>query len=361
MHSVVRSDASRASDPRNRAGIRLGVAIEPQRPGAAEFAREAERLGVSSLWTTETWGYDAITGLAYLSAVTEHVELGTFVVQLGSRTPAMLGMSSLSLQALSGGRFHLGVGVSGPAVMEGWHGVPFHRPVATTRETMEIVRAVCRGDKVHHEGRVYQLPMPGGRGGAIRTAAEPAHVPIHVASMGPANLRLTGELADGWLGNAFIPESADVFLDPLREGAITAGRTLSDLDLLAPVAVEVTADDEEAAVHARRHADGYAFTIGAMGAGSTNFYNDAFARLGFADEVGRVAKLWQDGDRSAAAAAVPLELGAMTNLIGTPRTIAERIALYRGAGITTLLAKLTGPYDKQLGTVQSLMTILNAS
>ena len=121
-------------------------------------------------------------------------------------------------------------------------------------------------------------------------------MPVYVAAMGPANLRLTGELADGWLGNAFIPESAEVFLDPLREGAESAGRTLADLDLLAPVAVEIVADDEEARVRGRHHADGYAFTIGAMGTGSTNFYNEAFGRLGFADEVAEVARLWQDGD-----------------------------------------------------------------
>jgi len=186
----------------------------------------------------------------------------------------------------------------------------------------------------------------------------PRHVPVYVAAMGPRNLRLTGEMADGWLGNAFIPEAAEVFLGPLRDGAAVAGRALTDLDLVAPVAVEFHDDDASAEAAVRRHAEGYAFTIGAMGAGGRNFYNDAFTRLGYGDEVARVAELWQSGKRDDARQAVPLDLGRLTNLVGTQDDIAERVAKYRAAGITTLLAKQEGDYQSQLATLERLLAVV---
>ena len=332
--------------------------IEPRLPGAVEFAAAVERIGVDSLWLPEVWGYDALTGLAYLAARTSTVELGTFVVQLGSRSPALLATSALSLQELSDGRFLLGVGTSGPRVMEGWHGVRFRKPVETTRETIEIVRIVSRGDRLDHPGEIYPLPLPDSSGAALRPQVRPRHVPVYVAAMGPRNLRLTGEMADGWLGNAFIPEAAEVFLGPLREGAARAGRALADLDLVAPVAVEIHDDEAEAEAAARRHADGYAFTIGAMGAGGRNFYNDAFTRLGYGEEVGIVAELWQSGKREEARQAVPIDLGRLTNLVGTPDGIAARVRKYMAAGITTLLTKLEGDNQRQLATLKRLLDIV---
>jgi F420-dependent oxidoreductase-like protein len=331
--------------------MRVGVVIEPRAPGAVEFAQQAERLGVDSLWVPEVWGYDALTGLAYLAAHTSTIRLGTFVVQLGSRSPALLATSALSLQQLSQGRFTLGVGVSGPRVMEGWHGVRFAKPLQTTRETIEIIRTVSRGERLHHDGQIYPLPLPDGAGAALRPMVAPQHVPVYVAAMGPANLRLTGRVADGWLGNAFIPESSEVFLGPLRDGAEAAGRSLADLSLVAPVAVEFT---DDAGTAARRHAGGYAFTIASMG-GARNFYNDAFARLGFGEAVARVSELWRAGDREAARRAVPAELGAATNLLGTPEAVGHRIGAYRDNGIDELLAKLDGPYEQQLATLQHLV------
>src|SRR5271165_1207195 len=341
--------------------MKVGALIEPRLPGAAEFAVAAERIGVTSLWVPEVWGYDALTGLAYLAAKTSSINLGTFVVQLGSRSPAMLATSALSLQALSGGRFLLGIGTSGPRVMEGWHGVRFRKPVQTTRETIEIVRIVSRGERLEHAGEVYPLPLPDSRGAALRPMVKPDHVPVYVAAMGPQNLRLTGVLADGWLGNAFIPEAAEVFFAPLREGAQQAGRTLDQLDLVAPVAVEFHDDQAAADAAARRHADGYAFTIGAMGTGSKNFYNDAFTRLGYGAEVETVAGLWQAGKQDEARSAVPLDLGRLTNLLGTPDAIADRVSRYQAAGITTLLAKLEGDPELQLATLQRLVAIAEAA
>ncbi|HEY1841752.1 MAG TPA: LLM class flavin-dependent oxidoreductase [Mycobacterium sp.] len=345
--------------------MKVGAMIEPRLPGATEFAVAAERIGVSSLWVPEVWGYDALTGLAYLAAETSSVQLGTFVVQLGSRSPALLATSALSLQELSGGRFILGIGTSGPRVMEGWHGVRFRKPVQTTRETIEIIRTVSRGERLEHAGEIYPLPLPDSRGAALRPLVRPDHVPVYVAAMGPQNLRLTGETADGWLGNAFIPEAAEVFLGPLREGAQQAGRTLDQLDLVAPVAVEFHHDQAAADAAARRHADGYAFTIGAMGVdgqkGGKNFYNDAFSRLGYADDVRTVAELWQAGKHDEARRAVPLDLGRLTNLLGGDDIIAERVSRYRAAGITTLLAKLEGNHEQQLATLQRLVAIAEAA
>jgi F420-dependent oxidoreductase-like protein len=336
--------------------MKVGVVVEPRLPGAVDFACAAEELGVASLWIPEVWGYDALTGLAFLAARTSRIGLGTFVVQLGSRSPALLATSALSMQELSGGRFVLGVGTSGPRVMEGWHGVRFRRPVQTTRETIEIVRIVSSGDRLEHDGPVYPLPLPDSSGAALRPMVRPAHVPVYVAAMGPENLRLTGEVADGWLGNAFIPEARDVFLGPLAEGAQRAGRTLDDLDLVAPVAVEFHDDERAAAEAVRRHADGYAFTIGAMGAGGRNFYNEAFTRLGYGAEVAAVARLWSEGRRDEARAAVPLDLGKLTNLVGTGAQVADRVDAYREAGITTLLAKLEGDYPHQLATLERLLS-----
>ncbi len=334
--------------------------IEPRLPGAVEFALAAEQLGVASLWIPEVWGYDALTGLAYLAAKTSSIELGTFVVQLGSRSPALLATSALSLQELSGGRFILGVGTSGPRVMEGWHGVRFRKPVQATRETIEIIRTVSRGERLEHAGEIYPLPLPDSRGSALKPMVRPDHVPVYIASMGPRNLELTGEVADGWLGNAFIPEAADVFLGPLTVGAQRAGRTLGELDLVAPVALEFHDDQASADAAARRHADGYAFTIGAMGVGGQNFYNDAFSRLGYADEVNTVAQFWQAGNRDEARGAVPLDLGRLTNLLGTDDVIAARVERYRAAGITTLLAKLEGDHEQQLAALQRLVALVES-
>jgi len=241
--------------------MRVGIGAAPFRPEAVEFVRQAARLGVDSVWCPEFWAGDAFTPLAYLAACTSTIKFGSGIAQLGARTPSMLAMTAQSLHALSGGRCLLGIGTSGPQVMEGWHGVAFDKPVRRTRETIEIIRTITAGDRLDYRGEIYQLPLPGSEGRAIRSLMPATHLPIYVASLGPANLRLTGELADG---TSFFPETAEVFLDPIRQGAARARRDLTDLDLDLTVAVgvEFTDDVEEAG---RRHADGYAFTIGAMG------------------------------------------------------------------------------------------------
>ena len=182
--------------------LRIGVYAQPFTPAGVELVLQAERLGIDSVWVPEFWAADALTPLAYLAAQTSTVRLGTAIVQLGARTPAMLAMSAQGLQALSGGRFLLGIGISGPQVMEGWHGVAFDHPVRRTRETIDIVRTITAGERLEYHGRIYKLPLPGGEGRPIRSMMAPVHIPIYIASLGPANLRLTGELADGWIGRA---------------------------------------------------------------------------------------------------------------------------------------------------------------
>ena len=340
--------------------LRIGVHVTAVGPETVAFVREAERLGVDAVWAPEFWAGDAFTPLAYLAGQTERIRLGTAIVQLGARTPAMLAMTAMSMQALSQGRFVLGVGTSGPQVMEGWHGVRFDRPIQRTRETIEIIRKVSAGERLVHDGEVYRLPLPDGEGmgegKAIRSMLPPTRVAVYVAALGPSNLRLTGELADGWIGNSFLPETAEVFLGPIREGAAVAGRSLDDLDLTVAASVELTDDVEEAG---RRHAEGYAFTFGTMGSPTRNFYNDAFARQGFGDDVREVQRLWMAGDKEGARKRVPVEIGLRTNLIGTDEMVRDRLRLYRDAGITMIRAGLpSGPVDAQLADLDRLLDLV---
>jgi F420-dependent oxidoreductase-like protein len=323
--------------------VRLAIPLAGDHPGdwagATAFAVEAERLGVHSVWTAEAWGFDAVTPLAFVAGRTSRIGLGTGIMQVGARTPAMIAMTAATLRSLTGGRFILGLGASGPQVVEGWHGVPYERPVQRMREVIEIVRMVLRGERLQYEGQVYRLPLPGGRGRALRSSAPPGQVPIYVASLSPRSLEMTGELCDGWVGGSFVPESAEAFLGPLRVSAERAGRSLADLDLQVPVSVEFGEDVEAIA---KRHARGYAFTFGAMGSATRNFYLDAFARQGFGDAARDVQRLWLEGRREEAADRVPPELALRTNLLGTEAAVRERLRAYRAAGITTLRASVRG-------------------
>ena len=336
--------------------LSIGVMSVGLRDGYLDYAREAERLGVDSVWSAEFWGYDAFTPLAAIASVTDRIKLGTGIAQIGARTPAMLAMSAMGVQAISGGRFLLGLGTSGPQVMEGWHGTEFSRPVQRTRETIEIIRMITSGERVKYDGEIYHLPLPGSAGVSIRSAVTVPAIPIYVAALGPANLALTGELADGWIGNSFFTDTASVFFDEIAAGARRAGRLLTDLDLTVAASVEFTDDVKEAG---RRHADGYAFTFGAMGSGSKNFYNDAFARQGYGDDVAEVQRLWREGDRAAAAARVPVEIGLGTNLIGPVDTVRQRLRAYRDCGVSTLRIHPVGDdLDTRVAGLGQLMDLV---
>jgi F420-dependent oxidoreductase-like protein len=298
------------------------------------FAVEAERLGVDCAWSAEAWGMDAVAPLAFLAARTERLRLGTGIMQITARTPSMTAMTALSMAAISGDRFILGLGASGPQVVEGLHGRAFARPLTRLREHVEIVRMALRGEKLEYEGREYVLPRPGGEGKALRLA-QPANesIPIYLATLSPAALELTGEIADGWLGTSFTPEHAEAHLGHLRKGAERAGRSPLDLDLCVGGAVGFPSDVERAI---RAIKPGLAFTLGAMGSPRTNFYNDAYKRGGFEDAAVEVQRLWVAGKREEAAARVPDEMVLQTTLLGSEKAVRERIRKYRDAGITTL-------------------------
>ena len=302
--------------------------------GVVDYVREAERLGVHFAWSAEAWGQDAVTTVAYLAAVTSRIRLGTGIMQITARAPAMTAMTALSLDRLTGGRFVLGLGVSGPQVVEGLHGVRFDRPKERLRETLDVVEMALRGERVVYAGRHLTLPLPGGEGKAIRLSMAPrAELPIYLATLGPRSLELTGERAHGWLGTSFVPDRADVFLEPLARGAARAGRTLSDLDIQAGGRLRITDDVSETVAKLKPE---LAFMLGAMGSATNNFYNDAFRRAGWEDEAREVRRLWLDRRRDEAAAAVPDDLILRSSLIGTPAMVRERIRLHRDAGVTTL-------------------------
>lgn len=342
--------------------MKIGVGLRRNAPddweSMATFAAEAERLGVASLWSAETWGFDGATPLAYVAARTSRARLGTSILQIGARTPALTAMTAMALASMTQDRFVLGLGISTPQIMEGWHGMAFDRPLQRTREFIEIIRLVASGERVSYNGEIYQIPLPGAMR-AMRSSASPRRLPIYLASVGPQNLHLTGELADGWIGNCFLPETSETYLGPLKAGAEAAGRSLTDLELQVPVALEF--DDDVQAV-TKRHAEGYAFSLGAMGASHRNFYVEAFARQGF-DEVREVHRLWLDGRRDEAKALVPVDIGAKTNLLGTPATVKGRLRAYRDVGIDELRVGLRGTTIaedlEQLGQLMDLVRDVN--
>ena len=301
------------------------------------FVQAAERLGVDAVWSAEAWGNDAVTILAYLAARTERIALGSGIMQISARVPAMTAMTALSMDALSGGRFRLGLGASGPQVVEGLHGAEYRRPLTRLRETVEICRLAFAGEKLRYEGRAHVLPRPGGEGKPIRIGQPPAPVPIYLATLSPRSLEFTGEAADGWLGTSFSPEHAEVHLGPITEGARKAGRTLDDIDLHAAVAVGI-GDDVQAMIDARK--PGVAFNMGGMGSATTNFYNDAFCRAGYEDDAKAIQDLWIQGKREDAVKRVPDAMVTEFQAIGTRDMVRERFRRYRDVGIDALNVRL---------------------
>lgn len=320
-----------------KAGIAIGAANSGgQRDwqNLVQYVVEAEKLGVEYTWSAEAWGQDAVVPLAYLAARTTTMKLGSGIMQISARTPSMTAMTALTLAAVSDDRFILGLGASGPQVVEGLQGVPFARPLTRMRENIEIIRMAFRGDKIAYEGKHYTLPLPGGEGKALRLS-QPGNdnIPIYLATLSPRSLELTGEVADGWLGTSFTPETADVVFDHIRAGAEKAGRSLSDIDLQVGGSVAFS-DDVDQLIRSRK--TGLAFQLGAMGSAQHNFYNDAFKRQGFAEVASEVQSLWISGQREQAADTVPDELVTRTNLLGTEEMVKDRMRAYKQVGITTL-------------------------
>jgi F420-dependent oxidoreductase-like protein len=306
---------------------------------AVEFAVEAEKLGLDVCWVAEAWGADAPSPLGYLAARTERMLLGSGVIQIGTRSPVTIAQTAMTLAHLSGGRFLLGLGVSGPQVMEGLHGVPFGHPLGRMRETVEIVRRVFTGEKVAYAGRHYGLPLPGGYGSKpMRVSLPPVSVPVYLATLSPKMLALTGEIADGWLGTSFIPERADAYFEHLDEGLARAGtgaRTRASLDICQGAEISLVDEADLARTLAARKSE-LAFSLGGMGTATANFYNDAYSRQGWAEVAGTVRERWQAGDRDGAAALVTDEMVLATTLIGTEDMVRARLQAWRDAGVNTV-------------------------
>ncbi|MFW6093367.1 MAG: LLM class flavin-dependent oxidoreductase [Pseudomonadota bacterium] len=321
------------------------------------YVQEAEKLGVDTVWSAEAWGEDAVAPLAYLAAKTERIRLGTGIMQISARVPSMTAMTALTLASLSDDRFILGLGASGPQVVEGLHGRPFRAPLTRLRETVDIVRLAFAGEKLEYHGRFHDLPLPGGEGKALRLA-QPGNdpIPIYLATLGPSTLEYTGAEADGWLGTSFIPEHADAHLDHLRRGAESAGRSLTEVDIQVGGTVAF-GDDPEALMAPLRQ--GMAFTLGAMGSATTNFYNAAYRRSGFADAAAEVQRLWVSGRRDEAAARVPPEMILKAHLLGDEAAVRERLRRYRDAGVTTLRVDPAGEdMETRLSTLGRVMDLV---
>jgi F420-dependent oxidoreductase-like protein len=304
---------------------------------------------------------DAIVPLAYVAARTERLKLGTGIMQLCARTPASVAMTALAMSTASGGRFLLGLGNSGPQVVEGLHGQSFDRPATRMRETVEIVRMACRGEKLAYAGSTLTLPRPGGQGKALRISQPPAEIPIYLATLAPRALEMTGAIADGWLGTSFTPDEPEAHLAYLRRGAERAGRSLADLRLCVDTTVAFT-DDPERLFPAQKMQ--LAFQLSAMGSPTMNFYNDAYARAGFEDACQEVRQLWLAKKRSEAVDAVPDEMVMKTTMLGDEAHVRGRIQKYHAAGITDLMLHPVGADESErldtLGRATELLGELDA-
>jgi F420-dependent oxidoreductase-like protein len=346
--------------------VRLGLNIGywgMRGPGSDDLAivREAERLGFSVVWAAEAYGSDAVTVLSWLAAQTSTIEVGSAVLQIPARTPTMTAMTAATLDALSGGRFRLGVGVSGPQVSEGWHGVRFAKPLARTREYVDIVKLALSRQRVQYEGQTYTLPLPDGAGKALHLMLHPVRdrIPIYLAAIGPKNLELAGEIADGWLPVFFSPEHADEPLERLRAGRATAGQDLTGFDIAPTVPIVVGDDLAACAAPVRGYA---ALYVGGMGSREQNFYNALAVRMGYRAAAAEVQERYLARDYDGAAAAVPFEFVDNTSLLGPVDRIAERMRAFAAAGVTTLsLSPYTTTSEETISTLRAAAEALDKS
>lgn len=307
-----------------------------------DIIQAADRLGVYAVWTSEAYGSDAVSPLAWIGAQTEQIKLGTAIMQMPGRTPANTAMTAMTMNQLSGGRFLLGLGLSGPQVVEGWHGESYRRPLTRSREYVEIVRTIfARQGRLTYDGKLYQIPYQGedstGLGKPLKSSlrADP-DIPIYLASIGPKNVQLTAEIADGWLPIFFSPTKFDaIYREHVEAGFAKAGdgKGLADFDIAPTVSVVVT-DDLEVGYNMLRPM--LALYIGGMGAKGKNFYNDLAVRYGYEAEAAEIQDLYLAGQQGSAMMKVPAELIDEVALVGPPARIKERLSLWQDSPITTL-------------------------
>ena len=322
-------------------GLSLGYAPPGTNPADLfPLVEEAERLGFDSVWVAEAWGTDAVSVLGWLAAKTERIKLGSAIMQIPGRTPANTAMTAATLDLLSGGRFLLGLGTSGPQVVEGWHGQPWGKPLGKTREYVEIVRAALRRDVVAHEGEHYRIPWDGqgttGLGKPLKLMLRPlrAEIPIYLAALGPKNVALAAEIADGWLPIFVAPERFDDAFGPSLAAAPP------DFEIAATASVFIGDDVSALRDALRPHV---ALYVGGMGAKGRNFYNSLVRRYGWEEEAEQIQELYLAGRQREAIAAVPDELVDAVSLIGPKERIAERLEAWRETPVTTLVLGTTQP------------------
>lgn len=323
---------------------------------------EAERLGYDSVWTAEAYGSDAVTPLAFIAARTERIKLGTSILQIPARTPAMCAMTMATLDALSGGRALCGLGLSGPQVVEGWHGVPYGKPAVRMREYLQILRQVwAREAPVEFQGQEYHVPYRGpdatGLGKPLKSILHSRQIPVYLATMGPLNIRTTAELADGWLPIWFSPRQMSLYRPSIEEGFRRAGndKGWESFDIVAGCTVTID-DDVKTALAADKPR--LALYMGGMGARNKNFHNDTMVKYGYADAAARVQELYLAGRKAEAAEAVPDEFADEMSLVGPIGRIRQRFRDWEDAGVTTMLVQSTQP--QALAVMADVAGIANA-
>ncbi|GAA2592164.1 LLM class F420-dependent oxidoreductase [Streptomyces axinellae] len=343
-----------------RLGINLGYWGAGMDADNLAVAQEADRLGYDVCWAAEAYGSDAATVLTWVAAHTESIDVAAGIFQIPARTPAMTAMTAATLDSLSGGRFRLGLGVSGPQVSEGWYGVKFDRPLARTREYVEIIRKAMSRERLSYEGKHWTLPLPGGPGKPIKLTVHPEReeIPLYIAAIGPKNLQQTGEIADGVLLVFFSPEHAEeTTLQHLRSGREAAGKTLAGFDVCPTVPMAVGDDIDALADLFRPYT---ALYVGGMGSREQNFYNKLAGRMGYAKEAAEIQEKYLAGDKEGAAAAVPRELIDSTTLLGPVERISERMSAYADAGVTTLsLAPAGFSLEERLASLRAGVAALD--
>jgi F420-dependent oxidoreductase-like protein len=310
----------------------LGLTADQQ----IALVREAESVGYDSVWAAEAYGSDTATVLAWIAAQTERIKIGSAIFQMPARSPAMVAMTAATLDQLSNGRMLLGIGSSGPQVAEGWHGQRFAKQLSRTKEYVEIVRKALARERLEYQGETYVLPLPDGPGKALKLTIAPVQerIPIYIAAIGPKNTQLVGEIADGWLPLFFSPEHVSQARGLLAEGAARSGRSLDGFDIAPSVQVAIDDDIDRARDVMRPF---LALYIGGMGSRKQNFYNALVQRYGFEDAAREVQDLYLEGKKEEAAAALPPELIDITTLAGPREHVKERLAVYRDAGVGTLI------------------------
>jgi F420-dependent oxidoreductase-like protein len=338
-----------------RLGVHLGAwARGYGAPEQLRLAQAAETLGYDSVWVSENYGSDGVAVLAWLAAATDRIRLGSAILQIPARTPALTAMAAATLDHLSGGRFVLGLGLSGPQVVEGWHGQPSDRPVRRLREYVDVVRLALARERVAYDGELYPLPRPGGEGKPLKLIVGPVQerIPVYLGVFGPRATALAAEIADGWIPFFFCPERADIFRAQLEAGAARSGRSLAELDV-APLVEASVGEDAEACRAALRPV--VATYVGGAGSRKTNFYADLVRRYGFGEVADRLQDLYLSGRREEAIAAVPDELLEAITLCGSSDRVRARLDAYRDAGVGTLIVSPVGAgVEERLATMAAL-------